>query len=1311
MAVRFPDAPDLHTLWQNILQRYVSIRPIAHRRWHHEHFQNRPPRDPLSIHSRTQAYLDDIDLFPGSYFQIAPRRGQVMDPQQRLTLEVAREALQDAGLECGSFDRQRSGTFVGASISEYNQLCGVYTRFNQASHGDFGQTAASELTTRLADRCLPIRIYTLPGNQLNMCAGVVSQFYDLGGPSLAVDAACASSLMALVQAVQYLRGLTDKAGPAPVALAGGVYLAVLPDNLLAFSRVGALAREECRPFDERAEGFILGEGAGMVVLKRLEHAVRDRDRIYAVIRGVAWNADGASSGPMTPVSEGQTRVLQLGLADSGLDPGSIDYIECHGTATPVGDPIELEALWQVMKPRAAPVRLGSIKANIGHTISAAGVAGLIRAALAVHHGMLPPQAAFSRWHPRLERYRDRFAIESQPHPWQSDERRAVVSAFGFGGSNACAVLSQAPPAAPLADPDEALLFRCSAPSPSLLRSYLVELESRLELHPLAAIAYTQTVQRETHEFLCLFTAATVPEARHRLKAACAELAHPPERLTLLEPGLVLGPRGERREVILLLPGQAEEVPLPQGRNGQSYGEQLATFELAAAARLKERGLVGQPLGHSLGALVARVLEGEQSQEELLAFLATRHQALEQTPPGGLLAVRLTRVEAEQLAPDLGLFFAGSSHSRLQLMGGESSRVQAAESILGRREIPYRVLNRRYAYHTPLVHSADPQASLPADFQPALAAALKREPAFWLELGPGEGLSQCVRAEAPGELVLSVARPGHELLALGLAHSLGHPIELGEHYPGRQVVNLPAVPLERQRYWVVDPPPEELGEVEFAVLPAPSAGPAEETVLELVARVGGFPREQITRRQSLSAHLGFDSLMLAQLHARLQASLGQAPPPEFWKCRPTVGQLLEQLGQQAPSPVQNDLSQFPEVRAMLDRIADFEERGWQVPYLHTHDCDGGPWTEVEGQRLLSFSSYNYLGLNGHPEVSQAAGRALERWGTSASASRLVSGQRPVHEELERSLADFLGVEACLTLVSGHATNVSLLACLVGPGDLVLHDSLIHDSVQQGARLSGARQLAFPHNDLEALDRLLARHRSQHRRVLVVVEGVYSMDGDLSDLSALLQLKERHGFLLMVDEAHSLGVLGATGRGLAEHWGVEPGRVDVWMGTLSKALASCGGYVAGSQDLITYLKLTAPGFVYSVGMPPASAAAALAALGILQREPERVQRLRARAAFFLDRLREVGCNTGTSQGTPVIPVLFPTLQKTVEATAGLHERGVHALPILYPAVGEESTRLRFFVTCRHSEEQLSFAANALREVLESESRRPTACETPC
>lgn len=1309
MAVRFPDAPDLHSLWQNILQRHVSIRPIAHRRWHHEHFLNRPARDPLSIHSRTQAYLDDIDLFPGRYFQIAPRRGQVMDPQQRLTLEVAREALQDAGLEGSSFDRQRTGTFIGASISEYNQLCGVYTRFCQASHGDFGQTAPDELTTRLADRCLPIRIYTLPGNQLSMCAGVVSQFYDLGGPSLAVDAACASSLMALVQAVQYLRGLSDSPGPAPVALVGGVYLAVLPDNLLAFSRVGALAREECRPFDEGSEGFILGEGAGMVVLKRLEHALRDQDRIYAVIRGVAWNADGASSGPMTPVSEGQRLVLQMGLADSGVD--RLDYIECHGTATTVGDPIELEALSQVIEPCPRPVQLGSIKANIGHTISAAGVAGLIRAALAVHHGVLPPQAAFSRWHPQLERYRDRFAIETEARPWPEEERRAGVSAFGFGGTNAFAVLSEAPSAARLSESQEALLFRCSAPSPSLLRSYLVELESRLDLYPLAATAYTQTLQRELHEFLCLFTAASVDEARSKLQAACCELAVAPDRLSYLEPGLVLGPRGERREVIFLLPGQAEELVLPEGLAGQSYGERLAAFQLGAAARLNQRGLVGQPLGHSLGSMVARVLTSQQTGDELLAFLASRHRALEQTPPGGLLSVRLTRSEAEQLAEKLGLFWAGSSHSRLQLIGGAAENLEKAVSTLEEREVPYRVLNRRYAYHTPLVQEADPQASLPADFHPALAAALQSQPAFWLELGPSDGLCQCVWAEAPGELALSLARPGHELLALGLAHSLGHPIELSGLYPGRQLVNLPVVPLERQRYWVIDPPPEELAEVEFSVLPAPSADRSDETVLALVARVGGFPREQITRRQSLSTHLGFDSLMLTQLHAQLQASLGRAPSLDFWKCRPTVGQLLEELGQQAQLTAQNDLSQFPEVLAMLDRIADFEERGWQVPYLHTHDCDGGPWTEVKGRRMLSFSSYNYLGLNGHPEVRQAAVQALERWGTSASASRLVSGQRPVHEELERSLAAFLGVEACLTLVSGHATNVSLLACLVGPGDLVLHDGLIHDSVLQGARLSGARQLAFPHNDLEALDKLLARHRSGHRRALVVVEGIYSMDGDLSDLSALLQLKERHGFLLMVDEAHSLGVLGASGRGLAEHWGVEPGRVDVWMGTLSKALASCGGYVAGSQALITYLKLTAPGFVYSVGMPPASAAAALAALGILQREPERVHRLRARAAFLLERLQEAGGNTGTSQGTPVIPVLFPTLQETVEATAGLHERGVHALPILYPAVGEESTRLRFFVTCQHSDEQLSLAANALREVLESGARRPEACETPC
>ena len=295
----------------------------------------------------------------------------------------------------------------------------------------------------------------------------------------------------------------------------------------------------------------------------------------------------------------------------------------------------------------------------------------------------------------------------------------------------------------------------------------------------------------------------------------------------------------------------------------------------------------------------------------------------------------------------------------------------------------------------------------------------------------------------------------------------------------------------------------------------------------------------------------------------------------------------------------------------------------------------------------------MGLSGHPDVTRAAQEAVASWGTSVSASRIVSGEKPVHRELEQEIARFLGTEDAIVYIGGHPANVSTISHILGPEDVVLCDALVHNSAMQGAEFSGARRLTFPHNDWAALDKMLGRVRGQHRRALVIIEGVYSADGDIPDLARFVEVKDRHRAMLMVDEAHSLGVLGATGRGIGEHAGISAARVDIWMGTLSKSLASCGGYIAASRELVEYLKYTSPGFVYSVGLTPGDAAAALAALRTLQREPERVTTLRERAAYFLARCREAGLNTGASAGTPVIPVIVGDSLRAARLSAMLFE----------------------------------------------------------
>ncbi|UAK25006.1 aminotransferase class I/II-fold pyridoxal phosphate-dependent enzyme [Sphingomonas nostoxanthinifaciens] len=389
---------------------------------------------------------------------------------------------------------------------------------------------------------------------------------------------------------------------------------------------------------------------------------------------------------------------------------------------------------------------------------------------------------------------------------------------------------------------------------------------------------------------------------------------------------------------------------------------------------------------------------------------------------------------------------------------------------------------------------------------------------------------------------------------------------------------------------------------------------------------------------------------------------------------------------------------PEVAADLDMVRRAGEAlGITNPYFRAHEGVAGATTVIDGKTYDNFVSYNYLGLNGDPRVNAAAKDAIDRYGTSVSASRIVSGERPIHRELERALADIYDAEDALTFVSGHATNVTVIGHLVGRGDLIVHDSLSHNSIVQGALMSGAQRIAFPHNDLDELERMLATARSGADRALIVVEGHYSMDGDVPDLARLIAIARRHRAHLMVDEAHSLGVLGKNGHGIAEHCGVDPREVDVWMGTLSKTLSGCGGYIAGSAALIDYLRFSAPGFVYSVGLPPPVAAAALESLRIMAAEPERVARLQANGARFLAACRAAGLDTGPSIGTAIVPVMTGSSIVAARAADALFQAGVNVQPIIYPAVPENGARLRFFISSKHEVGQLATVAARLQDVI--------------
>ncbi len=404
------------------------------------------------------------------------------------------------------------------------------------------------------------------------------------------------------------------------------------------------------------------------------------------------------------------------------------------------------------------------------------------------------------------------------------------------------------------------------------------------------------------------------------------------------------------------------------------------------------------------------------------------------------------------------------------------------------------------------------------------------------------------------------------------------------------------------------------------------------------------------------------------------------------------------------PEQYDISKFPEVGELDQRFQMAELIGLNNPYFHVHTGTARDTSVIDGVEMLNFSSYNYLGYSGHPEVVAAAQEATSRYGTSVSASRIASGERPIHRQLEEGLAQHVGVDDAIVFVSGHATNVTTVGHLFDRNDLIVHDSLIHDSILQGIYLSGATRRPFPHNDLDALEKFLAPIRANYRRVLICAEGIYSMDGDTFDLPRLLEIKRRHRALLLVDEAHSTGVLGESGRGVAHHFGVDPREIDIFMGTLSKSFASCGGFIAGSSALVRYLKYTAPGFVYSAGITPANASAALKALELMHREPDNVERLRHNSRYFLEACRSRGINTGDAIGAAVVPAIIGNSLECMRLSAALATKKINVQPIVYPAVEDDAARLRFFISSTHTEAQLKYTAETLvetwREVRQNE-----------
>ena len=351
------------------------------------------------------------------------------------------------------------------------------------------------------------------------------------------------------------------------------------------------------------------------------------------------------------------------------------------------------------------------------------------------------------------------------------------------------------------------------------------------------------------------------------------------------------------------------------------------------------------------------------------------------------------------------------------------------------------------------------------------------------------------------------------------------------------------------------------------------------------------------------------------------------------------------------------------------------------------------TMADGREMVMLASYSYLGLIGHPRIDAAAAKAVEEYGTGAGGVRLLTGTSDLHERLEARIAEFTSREDACVYSSGYVTNVAIITGLTGPGDLILMDKLDHASIVDGALLSGAKWRTYRHNDMEHLQTLLAKAQGEHKTVLVVADSVFSMDGDIMDLPRTKALCERYGARLMVDEAHSIGSLGATGHGIEEHFDMV-GSIDLKMGTLSKSIPSVGGYLAGDSDLIDYQRHMSRPFIFSAALPPASTAAALEAFNVIEDEPWRVTELHRIQDIYTCGLKSQGWDTIDSS-TCVVPVLVGDEAKTMDLTRMLFDRGVFVCPIVHPAVPKGSDRLRTCLMATHTDDDIALVLDAFAE----------------
>lgn len=423
----------------------------------------------------------------------------------------------------------------------------------------------------------------------------------------------------------------------------------------------------------------------------------------------------------------------------------------------------------------------------------------------------------------------------------------------------------------------------------------------------------------------------------------------------------------------------------------------------------------------------------------------------------------------------------------------------------------------------------------------------------------------------------------------------------------------------------------------------------------------------------------------------------ADAPESVKEQTFTAVNATQILQEIP-PQYYDVSLFSEHKEFVTMDWFYEKQNYTKNQFLKHVGCSDATVNLEGRELINFSSYNYLALANDPRVKAAAKKAIDDFGTSTGSGRSITGEVDLHQKFEQEISTVLGTEDAVISVGGYSTNTFTIGYLCREQDLIIYDELIHNSALNGCKLAGSRRFSFPHNDYDALENILIQHRQKYERVLILVEGVYSMDGDIPDIPHIIEIKNKYKALLMVDEAHSMGIIGPKGLGITDYFDVSGQEIDILYGSMSKAFGTCGGYVAGSKSLITILKYYAPGvLLYGAAPTPANTAAGLETLKIMQTEPERALRVQSNAAYFIEKAKAAGLNTYHSQDSGVVPIMTRDSELALWLSVALFEQGFCSFPMLYPVVPKDKSRLRFFINTNHTQEQIDQTIDCIVENL--------------